>query len=584
MLTKNLKLMRRLFYTIVVIFLAFTACQKPIEEPRRFTQGMVVSARAEASAIGLSILKKGGNAFDAMIATDLALAVSYPNAGNIGGGGFMVYRLADGQVGSLDYREKAPAQSSSNMYLDSLGNVVPNKSTEGGLAVGVPGTVAGLFEVHEKFGSLPMRELIQPAIDLAKMGVVMTPKQFQRLNIYKDKIIELNAPDCFYNQSFAVEDTLQYHTLANTLQAIQSKGKNAFYQGTIAQEMVNYVSKKGGILSLDDLKNYKAVWRDPIRLQYKDLSIISMGPPSSGGIVLGQILKMIEPFALTQNDFLSPSSIQPIVEASRRAYADRSEYLGDPDFVAIPVEGLLDSEYLKKRMISFDWSQATASSSVASGKLTLQESPETTHYSIIDSKGNVVSNFELTDVGVYDKSGESVKVADFSKIETPGLYHYDGAYTGTQPIQNWYNIRTIEIGNSTRASQFVMPYNVDRIFYRRNTDPGWQGYVELYHTGNLPTIPTNNNQLTNGAGYITSFTNTVDMGDGFKIANSAGTDQFTVTENEEIRFAGSGATSVAFDAETQKVTISSTDNNTTYSVGDGGLTQKNFTTTLKNIQ
>jgi len=391
MLTKNLKLMRRLFYTIVVIFLAFTACQKPIEEPRRFTQGMVVSARAEASAIGLSILKKGGNAFDAMIATDLALAVSYPNAGNIGGGGFMVYRLADGQVGSLDYREKAPAQSSSNMYLDSLGNVVPNKSTEGGLAVGVPGTVAGLFEIHEKFGSLPMRDLIQPAIDLAIMGVVVTPKQFQRLNTYKDKIIELNATDCFYNQSFAAGDTLQYHTLANTLQAIQSKGKNAFYQGTIAQEMVNYVSKKGGILSLDDLKNYKAVWRDPIRIQYKDLSIISMGPPSSGGIVLGQILKMIEPFALTQNDFLSPSSIQPIVEASRRSYADRSEYLGDPDFVAIPVESLLDSEYLKQRMISFDWSQATASSSVASGKLTLQESPETTHYSIIDSKGNAVA-------------------------------------------------------------------------------------------------------------------------------------------------------------------------------------------------
>ena len=209
MLAKNFHSMRNLFYSIFLFFLTFTSCQNLHNEPNRYSQGMVVSARSEASDVGLSILKKGGNAFDAMIATDLALAVTYPNAGNLGGGGFMVFRLADGQVGSLDYREKAPAQSSSHMYLDSLGNVIPNKSTEGGLAVGVPGTVAGLFEVHNKFGSLPMHELIQPAIDLAESGVVITPKQFERLKAYKYKIIEQNDPDCFYNQPFTVGDTLE---------------------------------------------------------------------------------------------------------------------------------------------------------------------------------------------------------------------------------------------------------------------------------------------------------------------------------------------------------------------------------------
>ena len=383
--------MRNLLFTVGFVFLVFTSCEKSNKEPDRYTQGMVVSARAEASDIGLSILQKGGNAFDAMIATDLALAVSYPNAGNLGGGGFMIYRLANGQVGSLDYREKAPSLSSPDMYLDSLGNVIPNKSTEGGLAVGVPGTVAGLYEIHRKFGSLPMRELIQPAIDLAKKGVVITSKQLQRLDTYKEKIIELNDAGCFYKQPFTAGDTLRYNTLAKTLQTIQSKGKEAFYQGTIAKEMVKYVSKKGGVLSLDDLKNYQAVWRDPIRFRYKDLTIISMGPPSSGGIVLGQILKMIEPFELSQKDFLMPSSIQPIVEASRRAYADRSHYLGDPDFVTIPKKNLLDSEYLSQRMDSFDWNRATASSSISAGNLIVSESKETTHYSIIDSDGNAVS-------------------------------------------------------------------------------------------------------------------------------------------------------------------------------------------------
>ncbi|MDR6759880.1 gamma-glutamyltranspeptidase/glutathione hydrolase [Flavobacterium sp. 2755] len=355
------------------------------------SKAMVVSARAEASKIGVEIMKKGGNAFDAMAATELALAVAYPYAGNLGGGGFMVYRKANGEVGSLDYREKAPLAATKNMFLDKDGNVIPGKSTETPLAIGVPGTIAGVFAVHKKFGSLPISEILKPVIALAEKGVVVTLKQQKQLENYRDAIIKANGPTTLMAGKFKEGDTIKYPALASTLKRILKGGKDEFYKGKTAQVLVDYLKKKGGIITLKDLASYEAKWRNPLQFDYKDLKITSMAPPSSGGICLAQILKMISPFYLSKMGHNSEQSIQVIVEAERRAYADRSQFLGDPDFVKIPIKGLLSDSYLKERMSNFDSEKASLSSEIKEGKITYNESTETTHYSIVDQFGNAVS-------------------------------------------------------------------------------------------------------------------------------------------------------------------------------------------------
>ncbi len=352
---------------------------------------MVVSAREEASNIGLDILKKGGNAFDAMIATDLALTVSYPFAGNIGGGGFMVYRTADGSTGALDYREKAPLAATKNMYLDKDGNVVKGKSTLGGLAVGVPGTVAGLFAVHKKLGSLPFSELIQPAIDLAKRGVVVTKKQAKRLSHYKKYFKEANQRSILLDKEWKEGDTIKYLDLAKTLERIRDNGRDEFYKGSTGQMLVSYLSEKGGIISMEDLEKYEAKWRKPIKFFYKDYEITSMTLPSSGGICMAQVLKSVAPYNIGQYPHNSVKYIQLLTEAERRAYADRAHYLGDIDFVNVPLDSLIASKYLKNRMADFSWDQATKSSDVSYGKIKGYESNETTHYSIVDKYGNAVA-------------------------------------------------------------------------------------------------------------------------------------------------------------------------------------------------
>lgn len=357
----------------------------------KYKNGMVVSAKAEASKAGISILKQGGNAFDAMIATDLALTVCFPNAGNISGGGFMVYRTADGKTGSLDFREKAPIAASADMYLDIDGNVIDGKSTLGGLAVGVPGTVAGLVAIHEKFGTIPWKELVQPAIDLALDGYLVTEKQEKSFNSKIEDFISVNGPETFYAQGFKSGDRVKNIALANTLKRIAKFGKSGFYEGEIANDLVNRVKETGGIISHDDLLAYKPVWRDPINFQYKDLNIFAMGPPSSGGICLGQILKMIEPYDIGQYKHNSIKVMQIIVEAERRSYADRSLYLGDPDFYKVPEKKLLNTEYLNERMETFDFDKATKSIDIKPGSLIFEESEETTHYSIIDEIGNAVA-------------------------------------------------------------------------------------------------------------------------------------------------------------------------------------------------
>ncbi|MDD5151537.1 MAG: gamma-glutamyltransferase [Flavobacterium sp.] len=354
-------------------------------------KAMVVSAREEASKIGVEIMKKGGNAFDAMVATELALAVAYPYAGNIGGGGFMVFRKSNGETGALDYRERAPMAAHKDMYLDKDGKVIPNLSVDGALAIGIPGTIAGVFAVHEKMGKLSIEEIMKPVIALAQRGVVVTEKQEKRLEHYHNTIVKVSGEKTLLAQNYKVGDTIKYPALAETLSRIMKNGKDEFYKGETAQKIVDFIQKNGGIITLEDLSKYEAKWRNPITFNYKDLKIISMSPPSSGGITLQQIMKMIEPYSLSKFGHNSVKTIQVITEAERRAYADRNYFLGDPDFVNIPRKELLDKNYLKQRMKSFDWDKATLSSDVSHGEIAISESNETTHYSIMDAEGNAVS-------------------------------------------------------------------------------------------------------------------------------------------------------------------------------------------------
>ena len=380
------------YFLIAILSLLLFNCEKPVKGIGVISEkAMVVSARIEASKIGADILKKGGNAYDAMIATQFALAVVYPIAGNIGGGGFMVYRNNDGTKGALDFREKAPIAASKNMYLDSLGNVNPTKSEFGALSVGIPGSVAGVFEVYEKFGTLPFKELVQPAIDLARNGFRVTKKQAISLNSSSKAFEKANSYKTNFQKDWKEGDLLKQEVLAQTLERIRDFGKDGFYKGKTADLLVNYVTELGGIITHEDLEKYTAIWRNPITFQYKDYQITSMTLPASGGICLAQILKSIEPFPLDSIKHNSTQYIQLLTEAERRSYADRAHYLGDIDFVNVPIDSLINQKYIKQRMSSFSWKKATPSSEVSQGKILGYESNETTHYSIVDQFGNAVA-------------------------------------------------------------------------------------------------------------------------------------------------------------------------------------------------
>ncbi len=383
---------KRFLYTLILA--ALIGCKK---EPESKVLGlitdkaMVVSAREEASKIGVEILKKGGNAFDAMMATELALAVAYPYAGNIGGGGFMVYRKSDGEIGALDYREKAPLAASRDMYLDKDGNVIAGKSTLGATAVGVPGTIAGVFEAHKKFGVLSVKEIIAPVIALAKKGVIVTKKQEARIQRYQKGFAKANQDSIPMMLPWKANDTIKYSALATTLERISENGRDEFYTGETAKKIAAFIQKNGGYITEEDLAKYKAQWRTPITFEYDDLKVISMSPPSSGGVCLAQIMNAIEPFDLHEYGHNSVKSIQVIVEAERRAYADRSFFLGDPDFVTIPLDTLISKGYTKQRMADFSFEQPTLSKDLDHGNIEIIESDQTTHYSIVDQFGNAVS-------------------------------------------------------------------------------------------------------------------------------------------------------------------------------------------------
>ncbi len=386
--------MRKIFFALTLTLLLF--CCKTITHQSQeiglvTEKAMVVSARKEASKIGAAILKDGGNAFDAMFGTELALAVSYPFAGNLGGGGFMVYRKNNGEVGALDYREKAPLAASKNMYLDNDGNVIKGKSTDGAMSIGVPGTIAGAFAAHKKFGSLSVEEILTPVIRLAKQGVIVTKKQEKRIQYYQSSFLKNNKDSILFNKNWRTNDTIKYPALAKTLTRIKKNGRDEFYKGETAIKLVNFIKKNGGILTLEDLAKYEAKWRKPITFYYDDLKIISMSPPSSGGVCLAQIMNAIEPYDLHKYGHNSTKSIQLITEAERRAYADRSYYLGDSDFVKIPLNELISKEYTLNRMKNFSFKKATLSTEISHGKINIIESDETTHYSIVDQFGNAIS-------------------------------------------------------------------------------------------------------------------------------------------------------------------------------------------------
>ncbi|MEM8527117.1 MAG: gamma-glutamyltransferase [Bacteroidota bacterium] len=396
--------MRYLIFLLLGTSILFHSCQQAatvtdasiyqINKNITEDSAMVVSAHPLASDVGAEILAKGGNAVDAVIAVQFALAVVYPRAGNIGGGGFMVIRQADGAIDALDYREKAPAAASRDMYLDEEKEVVKGLSTIGHLASGVPGTVAGMWEAHQKCGKLEWAELVRPAYELAKDGFRLSDTETKRLNRFQSYFKEYNTTENVFTKqdTFLKGFNLVQSELATTLKLIQEQGKEGFYQGKTAELLVAEMERGEGIITLEDLKNYDAKWREPITADYKNYRLISMPPSSSGGIAVAQMLKMLEGYPLSDYGFHTPESVHLMAEVERRAFADRSKHLGDSDFYNVPTEELLSDEYLRERMADYDEYYPTSSDSIGGGEFeVVLESFETTHTSIVDAERNAVS-------------------------------------------------------------------------------------------------------------------------------------------------------------------------------------------------
>jgi gamma-glutamyltranspeptidase / glutathione hydrolase len=353
--------------------------------------GAVVSAHPLASRVGVDILKRGGNAFDAAIATQLALAVVYPAAGNIGGGGFLTGRLASGQFISIDFREKAPAAADRNMYLDAQQNVVPGKSENGHLSAGIPGSVAGIFAYYP-YAKLPFKILIQPAIDLAENGFAITAAEAADLNDNQEDFRKYNSvmPVFVKSSGWKTGDTLIQRDLAKTLERIRDHGASGFYEGETARLIEKEMKYGKGLISAEDLKNYKAIAREPVVFTYKkDYTIITMPLPASGGILLPQMMRMVEDRDLGSYGFETVKSVHLMAEVERLAYADRAKYLGDPDYFKVPVKTLTSYPYIHERMKFFNPDSAGKSQDIPAGQIA--EPSETTHFDTYDQYGNCVS-------------------------------------------------------------------------------------------------------------------------------------------------------------------------------------------------
>ncbi|MFE7084867.1 gamma-glutamyltransferase [Sphingobacterium spiritivorum] len=387
--------MKKRILHILILGFILTSCHAPRQAYRAntFSKAAVVTAHPLASAVGVTILKAGGNAVDAAVAVQFALAVVYPNAGNIGGGGFMVYRDHTGATNALDFREKAPSKATEKMYLDANGNVIEDLSVYGHLAAGVPGSVAGMAEAHKKYGKLEWSALLAPAIELAAKGFRITEKQANEFNEYKSSFQKYNPQGApiLKEQIWKKGDLFVQKDLGETLQRISDLGRDGFYKGKTADLIVAEMGRGKGIISHTDLQNYEAIWRTPVTGYYRGNKIICMPPPSSGGPALVALLQSVEQFPLSKWGFQSDSAVRVMVEAERRIYADRARYLGDPDFIKVPVAELTDSAFNTNRMKSVDLSKATPSSVVRAAQFPGYESEETTHFSIVDKYGNAVS-------------------------------------------------------------------------------------------------------------------------------------------------------------------------------------------------
>jgi gamma-glutamyltranspeptidase/glutathione hydrolase len=389
---------RNLFVTIW--FFAWLTLAPPTALAQRLPveaeHGMVTSASVLASQIGADILKRGGNAADAAVATGLALAVAYPRAGNLGGGGFAVLRLSDGTVTSLDFRETAPAAATRDLFLDEKGNVVPGRSTVGHLASGVPGTVAGFALLHEKYGSkkLTWAQLVEPAQHLAERGFAVTQGLARDMKASAELLGRFPASKHTFlrdGDPYRAGELFRQPDLANTLRRLQKRGPTEFYTGATAQLIVKEMQSHGGLITAADLAGYHAIERAPLRGTYRGYEIVTMAPPSSGGIALLQMLKMLEPRDVRSLGLNSAAKIHLFAEVMRRAFRDRAQFLGDPDFSRVPVKSLLDPDYLTQRMSDFDPAKATSNDSKSASILPAPESTETTQLSVIDSAGNAVS-------------------------------------------------------------------------------------------------------------------------------------------------------------------------------------------------
>lgn len=381
-----------IFLIIMILGASCASGQLGKDQDKEYRNGMVVSANPIASRVGITILKKGGNAIDAAVAVQFALAVVYPNAGNIGGGGFLTYRSKKGVAATLDFREKAPGKAHRDMFLDTSGNPITDMSLYGHLASGVPGSVDGMVKAHQKFGKLKWAEVVQPAVDLARNGFKITAMQARELNSNQQTFAKYNSGKDYYisPKAYEADDLVKQEDLAKTFELIRDKGRDGFYNGTVADLIVAEMQSGGGLISKADLKNYQAIWRKPIIGNYKEYKIITVPPPSSGGVALMQLLKAVEPYPLKRWGYNQDSTVQVIIEAERRVYADRATYLGDPDFYKVPQNELTKAAYGLSRMKDFNWDRATLSSDIKAGTVS-KESEETTHFSIVDRDGNAVS-------------------------------------------------------------------------------------------------------------------------------------------------------------------------------------------------
>ena len=381
-----------------VLLLFSTSCQQGLnyqsDKVEYAERGMVSSAHPLASDAGATILEAGGNAIDAAIAMQFALAVVYPRAGNIGGGGFMVYRHHNGETAALDYREMAPREAHRDMYLNDQDEVIEGLSRYGPLAVGVPGSVHGMLEAHKKFGSLPWSDLLEPAIKLADDGYQITATEAGRLNRFKDDFIQYNGEDIPFVKSSEWEegDLLVQKNLAKTFRRIADNKRNGFYSGATAEALLKTITSNGGIITQLDLDDYTSYWREPVHTDYKGYTVYSMPPPSSGGIALIQLLEISEHLDLDSFPFHGPESMHHMAEIERLVYADRAKHLGDADYYPVPVDSLLNEAYLLSQSQIVHPDTARPSEDVYAKPFHSDlESYETTHFSIVDMDGNAAA-------------------------------------------------------------------------------------------------------------------------------------------------------------------------------------------------